>query len=723
MDDDWIFYTVGVVFLGAIIIGVAIFAAAIVVPPAIVVGTGYLIYRYNKKRRSEPPATQKLLDAALAPATRVPFPDRPTFLHAHLSRFIEASEQFPPTSVYEFFAELAGSLYEAEDLSNPLPPLQQFSSSIDEGRYRDKLLDRLAKQNDVEGTLRAINDTFGDAEGKVVHALPPFARLTEQQFYADDDKPPATAIPLVDVVDAPALVWDLATTFFKSENFDRGLFAALRHRLELNAHEMSGLEYPAPTNKIILPTAHKGTPREIVAGYLAGTPLEDIFFAQLPFSIPEESRLEHTFILGGAGAGKTTLIQQLILDDLQAPDPPALVVIDPKGLLVERLQRLAVFAPNGGPLADRLVIVDPALKPALNMFHAADRWNQMYSDEMRHKMEAQAISNFSYIFSSVESPLTQKQGVCFNFCIRLLFRYPDADIRTLMRLLDDPAKTEAQSKFHPVIQRLDDTTRNFFENDYYAPNFSETRQQIKARLYAILVHPSLMAMFSTKERKLDMFDCIQNKKIVLVNAALDAPGSEASQLFARYFVAMTLNAAFERSVLPRKERNAAYLIIDEFHLVADEVKTPEMLRLAREYRLGIAIAMQEIHGRPFNDALRAAISTNTSVKYASSPEGVDIGYVARDLRCDQDFIRAQTKTATQGRFACFVRGLLERPVSLTIPFGNIKSSMLMSDTQHEELLRRNRESLHAEVLAPPVTKSAADDAPELNPSQPGKRRW
>jgi hypothetical protein len=66
-----------------------------------------------------------------------------------------------------------------------------------------------------------------------------------------------------------------------------------------------------------------------------------------PRDIPPEIRLEHTHILGPSGSGKTTLLQNQIILDYVLPDdedncyninpsPPAYIVIDPKGLMVDR---------------------------------------------------------------------------------------------------------------------------------------------------------------------------------------------------------------------------------------------------------------------------------------------------------------------------------------------------------------------------------------------------
>jgi len=202
-----------------------------------------------------------------------------------------------------------------------------------------------------------------------------------------------------------------------------------------------------------------------------------------------------------------------------------------------------------------------------------------------------------------------------------------------------------------------------------------------------------------------MFECLQSRKIVLVNTAMSILGSEGSQLLGRYMIALTLNAAFERVSVPKEQWNPAYLIIDEFHEFADEQKTPELLRLAREYNLGCTIAHQQMHGQPMTDSLRNSISTNTSIKYAAGVEGQDLAYVARDLRCDPEFIKRQKRTDAHAHFACFVRNFTDHPISVSVPLGNINEGMSMAKAAYQELLRRNAAALStpiAEFSTPPV---------------------
>jgi hypothetical protein len=645
------------------------------------------------------------------------FPDTDTFFDSLVDRFADLCARTncscPAASVCQPFMHVTRRLYEDEGFASPPPPFSPSLIGTMEGaRYRDQLLVLHRKASNPQNTLGALHWTLINSFLGLIQHLPPLAFLEAANG--------TTTIPLLDSIDVPQAIEDISRPFLNADLSTLGICAGIRTQLERNRLEASNNN----PKKLLSPREFKGSPREVVKAFLRDTPLEDFFEVRLPFTIPDEVRFEHTHIVGGSGAGKTTLIQQMVLDELGKPDPPAMVIIDPKGMLVERIGKLKVFDPRNGRLKKRLIIVDPMRtpRPALNMFHAAATRNRMQSDSTRRQVENQAISNFAYIFSSVGSKLTDKQSVPFTFLVRLLFSMPSANILTLMELLDDPADSAGRSRFAEHIGRMDAISRAFFENEYYDRNFSSTRKEIKARLYSLLMRPEFVEMFSTPERKLDLFDCLQSGKIVLVNTAMSTLGSEGSQLFGRYLIALTLNAAFERaSVQPDPEKwKTAHLIIDEFQEFADDLKTPEMLRLAREYKLGITIAHQQMHGGSITESVRNTISTNTSIKYAAAVEGQDLAYVARDLRCEPSFLTGQRKSVAHAQFACFVRNVTDHAVSISVPLGNIGSDQQMSDKLFNQVRERNAALLHA---VPPPTSSQVEPipAPEAVAPSPGRR--
>jgi len=341
-------------------------------------------------------------------------------------------------------------------------------------------------------------------------------------------------------------------------------------------------------------------------------------------------------------------------------------------LLIERLSRLRIFA---GEFWDRIVIVDPFDAPALNLFQKTGR------------NPAQLISDFRYIFSTTNQKMTGKQSPCFSFCAQLLFTIPHANLFTLIELLNDRTNKKPPSPiFQEAITKLPPVAKLFFESDFYAANYASTREEIKARIWGVLENETLSKMFNASMRTLDMDKCIRERKIVLVNTRMTQL-KEAHQTFGRYIIALTKDA-----ILARKETHPVYLVIDEFQEFADPQKTPEMLRLIREYNGGAILAHQNMYCMELDDDTRNAISTNTSIKYASSPESQDLNYMARDLRCEADFLKAQHKSDTHARFACFVRGMhppLQHPFIVESQFGWIDKWPKMSDAQYEQLRARN----------------------------------
>ena len=296
-----------------------------------------------------------------------------------------------------------------------------------------------------------------------------------------------------------------------------------------------------------MPDKHKGTPREIVSAYLANTPFEALFYAPIPFAFTDE-RYEHMHIVGGSGHGKTQLLQRLILEDLRREQPPALIIVDSQGEMLRKIQRLDLFAPSE-PLSDKLIIIDPEdveHPPALNMFDLNATRLGAYSQTIKEQIEAGVIELYNYIFAAIAAEMTSRQSTAFTFVTRLMLSMGNATIHTLRELMEDPAQSIEQSAFAAQIEKLDPTSQAYFRNQFFTRRYSDLRQQIARRLYSVVSVPSFDRMFSSKVNKLDMFDAIQNGKVVLINTSKALLKTDASALFGRYMIARVISAAFER---------------------------------------------------------------------------------------------------------------------------------------------------------------------------------
>ena len=78
--------------------------------------------------------------------------------------------------------------------------------------------------------------------------------------------------------------------------------------------------------------------------------------------IPFDYRFDHTHIIGGSGQGKSSLIMHQFLKDLRDPRRPAIVILDPKGTMIEDLRQLDCFPPSGDAADnywDKFALIDP----------------------------------------------------------------------------------------------------------------------------------------------------------------------------------------------------------------------------------------------------------------------------------------------------------------------------------------------------------------------------
>src|ERR1700730_8939594 len=653
-------------FIMACAIGLMFFAlsAAVALPILAVVGIAKGVHWYYTR----PVRTDVLAEQTRTLANRACFPSIDKFLDAIIARLLDhyEADNLPSYPIFHEMVAIAGTLYEAEDLTNPLPPLPP-KNTIEEARYRDRLLDQHKRTLDPHKTLDIFHHSLGQSFIALSNVLPPIARSTgneDQQQYT---------ISFIDVMpNIGQLVYDMIAPFFSAEAVELGLFKNLREQYLTN--------YVNIDKKSIEPYQHKGTPREIVRAYLTDTPLEQLFDASIPFDFDDRTRMEHFHLIAGSGWGKTQFIQSLILRDLQKQDPPALIIIDSQQDMLAKIQRLALFNEK---LADRLVIVDPSLVPALNVFtDTADRLKK-YSVAIREQVEADVIQLYNYIFGAIASELTSKQNVAFSFVVRLMRATPDAALHTLLDLMEEGNST----KFDHIIEKLDPTAQAFFKNQFFNKSFAPTRQQIARRLYSVLSVPSFDRMFGTPENKLDMFDCIQSQKIVLVNTSKALLKNDACALFGRYMIAQTMSAVFERVAVPEKQRKPAFLIIDEAADYFDE-NLESLLTQARKYHLGVLFAHQAMS--QMSQSLQGIVAGNTSIKVAGGVSDKDARALAPDMRTTPDFLSDLEKTDRAAQFGAYIRNKTVRAVRIDVPFGLLERELRMTEPEHAALIERNR---------------------------------
>lgn len=482
---------------------------------------------------------------------------------------------------------------------------------------------------------------------------------------------------------------------FEERYFARDLLRPLREQMYLNLCHHSGIDPTLPPKRDFQHAFKSDLPPDkLVSTYLRKTPLEGLFKVPVYLRMTRNDRMNHMHIIGGTGAGKTSLIKQLIQHDTFELEGamPAMVVIEPHGDLVRTLAKL-----DGSLLQSRVVHIDPRdveYPPALNVFALNRRRLATYDAATREQVIAGAIQTFEYLFSGLGVELTGKQQVLFRNACRVMLAMPESmgrngTVLDMLRLMQEP------ERYREAIDALPDIPREFFERDFKEPTFKQTREQIRYRLQAIIENPTMGRLFTSEETKLDLFEELNSGGIILVDTAKDFL-KDGSSPFGRLFISLVLQAVLERAALVPKERKDTFLIVDEAASYFD-TNIDDLLTEARKYRCGLVLAHQYLDQA--THALRASLAANAGIKLASGLSAQDARAMAPDMRTTADFILSRP----QLEFACFIRGVTPQAVAVAIRPGIFAD---IEDTA-DALRERNREKVSAGApqgySAPPRT--------------------
>jgi len=280
------------------------------------------------KERQARDRAEQLLDRLRALATN-DIPTSVEFGGRFGSTLADYTGYAPDSDVILQLAGLAAGVFEAERFSaDAIPPPPARYDSYHGEKYAIAIRNQIEKLSDrtllEEFAQKVFESVFGLCE-----ALPKSS---------SGDLSFSVKIG-TSISDLPAVVQDMILTYLARPARDRGLFSALATQLEQNIYAASGLAYRGKfdhADRIVLPEKYKGA--DVVDVYLRNTPLRDIFEGTVHFSIPAESRFEHTHVVAGTGHGKTQTLQHLILHDLQTD--AGLVIVDSQGEMLRKVASL-----------------------------------------------------------------------------------------------------------------------------------------------------------------------------------------------------------------------------------------------------------------------------------------------------------------------------------------------------------------------------------------------
>jgi hypothetical protein len=599
-----------------------------------------------------------------------------------------------PSSLHDALFEALRTLY-AENMMLDVPPIPADLENLDGIRWRDSLRREIGRMNNA--SLIAMRKACLAGIETAAASLPKIAGEGE------------ITSPLSSLVNPGKFVEDLVRPLAA------GLFPAFADRYEENVFRISGVaraRYAKPP-KLSEPH-HLDDP----SPFLDGTPFAGILAMPLATEIPQHVRSSHHWMVAGSGAGKTTALQYFIAKDLEraARDECSIVVIDSQHQLIDQLWSLKLFAP-GQPLDGKLCLLDAAdveYPIALNLFDMKLDRVAFLSPFEKERVLNSALEMYDFIIGSLlQSEMTSRQSTLFRFVTRALFAIPNATIHTFHDILANGPK-----EYQSYIDTLDVTSRQFFASDFNNPQFKQTKEQVIARLWAVLGNQTFLRMFSSPRSKINFFSEINTPgKVILINAEKGLLKEEGTELFGRFFLALINQAAAQRSSLPTDKRLPCFVYVDECHnYIRNDAKIQVILAEARQQNIGVVLAHQYL-GQIEAPVLRS-LAANTSIKMAARLEGADRSAMARDMNTVPDFIRDQKI----GSFATFVRGETPSAISMHFPLNALSRFERMTETERAIVRQRNREAYSNHIDAEPSREPTPESRSPDKDSSKRRRR-
>jgi len=309
------------------------------------------------------------------------------------------------------------------------------------------------------------------------------------------------------------------------------------------------------------------------------------------FGIKPDDRRRHMYLIGKTGMGKTTVIENMIAQDIQAGSGVALV--DPHGDIADKILD---FIPASR--INDIVYFNPAdidYPIAFNVLEQVD-------SRHRHLIASGLVGVFKKIWADSWGP--RLEYVLRNAILALL-EYPGSSLLGIMRLLVD--KTYRKK----VVNKITDpVVKSFWIDEYskYPDRFqTEAIAPIQNKVGQFLSTFLIRNIVGQVKSKIDMRDIMDSNKILIMNLSKGRVGEDASALLGAIMITKIQLAAMSRVDTPEEERKDFYLYVDEFQNFATE-SFANILSEARKYRLNLIIAHQYIE--QLDELVAAAVFGN-----------------------------------------------------------------------------------------------------------------
>ncbi len=343
----------------------------------------------------------------------------------------------------------------------------------------------------------------------------------------------------------------------------------------------------------------------------------------ISFGIKARDRQRHMYVVGKTGMGKSTLLENMAVQDIQTGE--GMAFIDPHGsaaeLLLEyipehRINDVVYFAP-----------FDLENPISFNVMEDVGH-------DKRHLVVSGLMSTFKKIW--VDAWSARMEYILTN-ALLVLIEYPDTTLLSVNRLFNDKAY-----RLKVVDACTDPAVKSFWVDEYanYTERFAaEALPAIQNKIGQFTGNPLIRNIIGQPHSSFDFRKCMDEKKIVIMNLSKGLVGETNANLLGSMLTTRIYLAAMSRADLPLAQMKVMpnfYFYVDEFQSFANATFA-NILSEARKYHLNLIIAHQYIE--QMEEEVRDAVFGNvgTTISFRVGPfdaETLETVFTPRFLAAD-----------------------------------------------------------------------------------------
>lgn len=293
----------------------------------------------------------------------------------------------------------------------------------------------------------------------------------------------------------------------------------------------------------------------------------------LTVTVSASQRLRHTYVIGASGTGKSTLLLNMIEQDVR--QGAGLAVLDPHGDLIDQI--LGHVPEERFEDVVLLDASDEEYPVGFNILTAR-------SDVEKNLLASDLVAVFRRLSTTWGDQMTSVLG---NAILAFLESPKGGTLADLRRFLVEP---EFRDRF---LQTVQDPEIVYYWRREFPLLTGRPQAPLLTRLDTFLRPRLIRYMVNQRRDKLDFRRMMDERKIFLAKLAQGAIGEENAYLLGTLLVTKFHQMALGRQNAPEAERTPFFLYIDEFH----NFITPSVAAIlsgARKFGLGLVLSHQEL---------------------------------------------------------------------------------------------------------------------------------